>query len=72
MDSEPRRPSPPGGIRGTGGPGRAGTTAAGGRLLGWTGGGVGDVQTGDDEGGEEGAPAGKGHEPETQAEAGWE
>lgn len=79
MELEPPRPSPPGGSPGTGGPGRAGTAAAEGRLLGWTEGEEEeevDVQRvrGDDEKGEEGGSAGRGHEEESPAEpgsAGW-
>lgn len=67
---EPCRPSPPGGIRGTGGPGRAGTAAAEGRLLGWTGDEGEEVQTvaGGDESVEEGVTAGR--ELETRGEDG--
>lgn len=75
MESVPRCPSPPGGTLGTGGPGRAGTAAAEEQLLGWTGGeGERDVQmeSVDDERGEEGVTAGREPEQESRAEAGWE
>lgn len=70
MESEPRRPSPPGGTRGIGGPGRSGTSAAEKQLLGLTGGGVG-VQTvvGDTEQGEERVTAGREVEPESRPDA---
>lgn len=72
MESVTRCPSPPGGTPGTQGPGRAGTAAAEEQLLGWTGG-EGDIQmvSVDDERGEEGVTAGREHEPESRAEAGW-
>lgn len=76
MESVPRCPSPPGGTLGTLGPGRAGTVAAEEQLLGWTGGegeegGVQRVSV-HDERGEEGVTAGREHERESQAAAGWE